>query len=30
MSALRIGSLCSGYEGLGMAVMEVLGGEGGR
>ena len=27
MSALRIGSLCSGYEGLGMAVMEVLGGE---
>ena len=24
---LRIGSLCSGYEGLGMAVQEVLGGE---
>ena len=27
MSELRIGSLCSGYEGLGLAVTEVLGGE---
>lgn len=24
---LRIGSLCSGYEGIGLAVMDVLGGE---
>ncbi len=27
MNATRIGSVCSGYEGLGMAVQEVLGGE---
>lgn len=27
MTGLRIGSLCSGYEGISMAVREVLGGE---
>lgn len=27
MTALRIGSVCSGYEGLGIAVEQVLGGE---